>query len=86
MLDRTNHQSPFGLIFATFMLCTICGGLFARVLPISTTLYAVHLLALASMLVAVCCFANKHATFVCFMGYEIAVGMYFASHPVIRSS
>lgn len=86
VLDRTNQQSPFGLIFATFMLCTIFGGLFARVLSMSTTLYVVHLLALVSMFVAVCCFSNKHATFVAFMLYEIAVGMYFTSHPVIRSS
>lgn len=79
---------PFGLIFSTFMVCAMAG---ASTFSILIEKFKVEQIGLGLFFVASCAFGlmtiseTDTATFLCFLLFEVCVGVYFPTMGTMKS-
>ncbi|CAD2216622.1 Sugar-tranasporters, 12 TM, putative [Angomonas deanei] len=84
-VDSTGRQSSFGVMFSVYMISTMIGGLLCRLVSVPTLLVTVHFLFLISVVGAVLLYRYKTVVFVCYCLIEMSVGIFFSTHPTVRS-
>mmetsp|Transcript_18472 Transcript_18472/g.21318 ORF Transcript_18472/g.21318 Transcript_18472/m.21318 type:complete len:209 (+) Transcript_18472:1-627(+) len=83
-----SHDLPFGIIFATFMVCCMAGSSVFSVLINSYKVeqIGVYVLATASIAFAFMTFSSSAVgTFVAFLLFETTVGVYFPTMGTMKS-
>lgn len=80
---------PYGLIFATFMVCVVVGSLFFSVLLKSYTVekipYIIHMLAISACGLTVYGINSGGMVYFSFLLFETACGVFFPAYGTLRS-
>ena len=88
MKALTDGDLPFGLIFATFMVCCMAGSSIFSVLinTIKVEMLGVYCFCIATTAFALMAFStSENSTFLAFLLFEMTVGIYFPTMGTMKS-